>query len=181
MLETFVVLVLCAWGVASIFYQFRATADAVGRWNYFSLIPKWTFFAPRPKTTDYQLCYQDHRLGSATVAEPVEIPMVPKGGIAPAVRFIWNPSKRNTKAVNDLTSFIAGYKQRHRHRLAKNALVLELYVPYLVLLNYVSSRARVPSRDCRRRFVVRKTFGHFRSDPPVPVLESNFHRVEALA
>lgn len=181
MLEAAVVTVLCVWGIATIFYQFRATSDAVGRWNYFSLIPKWTFFAPRPKTTDYQLCYQDRLVGSDAICDPIEISVLPKGGLRPALRFIWNPSKRNTKAINDMTSFIASYKIKHRRKIAKNALALELYVPYLVMLNYVSSRARVPAAEYRRRFIVRKTFGHFRVEPPVPVLESNFHRVEALS
>ncbi|HJW95474.1 MAG TPA: hypothetical protein VJ901_17790 [Thermoanaerobaculia bacterium] len=180
MLESAVVLLLCAWGIASIFYQFRATSDAVGRWNYLSLIPKWTFFAPRPKTTDYHLCYQDRQVGSGTMCEPVELSLMPEGRVAPALRFIWNPSKRNTKAITDITSFITSYKFKHRRHLARNALALELYVPYLVMLNYVSARARVPAAEYRRRFIIRKTFGHLRDDPPVPVLESNFHRVEAV-
>ncbi|MDC0722095.1 hypothetical protein [Nannocystis bainbridge] len=181
MLEAAVVLVLCAWGIATIFYQFKATSDAVARWNFLSLIPKWTFFAPRPKTTDYQLLYQDRRLGADSMAEPVEISLMPKGRVAPVLRFLWNPCKRNTKAINDITGFITNYKARHRRRIARNALALEMYVPYLVMLNYVSSRARAPTADCRRRFIVRKSFGHIRRDPPVPVLESNFHRVEALS
>ena len=180
MLEAAVVLLLCAWGIATIFYQFRATSDAVGRWNYFSLIPKWTFFAPRPKTTDYQLFYQDHCVGSDTMCDPVEIPLMPKGRVAPALRFIWNPCKRNTKAINDLTTFITAYKAKHARLVAKDALVLELYVPYLVMLNYVSSHAPVPAPQYRRRFIVRKTFGLLRDDPPVRVLESNFHRIEGL-
>jgi hypothetical protein len=180
MLEGAVVLVLCVWGIATIFYQFHATADAVNKWNYFSLIPKWTFFAPRPKTTDYQLCYQDRCVGSGTVGDPVALAFTPNGRIASALRFIWNPSKRNSKAVIDITSFIMTYKVRHRRRIARDVLVLELYVPYLALLNYVSAHAHVPAPEYRRRFVVLQTFGYYRSEQPVPVLESNFHRVEPL-
>jgi hypothetical protein len=181
MLEGAVVLVLCVWGIATIFYQFRATADAVNKWNYLSLIPKWTFFAPRPKTTDYHLYYQDRCVGSGTVCDPVAIPLAPSGRIASALRFIWNPKKRNTKAVIDITGFITSYKARHRRRIARDVLVLELYVPYLALLNYVSSCAQVPTPEYRRRFVVLQTFGYYRTERPVPVLESNFHRVEPLA
>jgi hypothetical protein len=179
MIDYLVLLVLCVWGVATIFYQFHATADWVGKWNYFSLIPKWTFFAPRPKTTDYHLCYQDRRVGAGTMSEPVRIEMKPVSRWVAALRFIWNPHKRNTKAVVDITNFIVAYKARHRRRIARNSLALEMYVPYLSLLNFVSSYAPPAARDARRRFVVLKTSGYGSSDPAVPVLESNFHRVES--
>ena len=178
MIEKAVLLLLCVWGVATIFYQFKATADFVGKWNYFSLIPKWTFFAPRPKTTDYLLCYQDCREAQASPSEPVVIEFRQKIGFWSALRCIWNPNKRNTKAVVDITGFILSYTAAHKSRIAKNALALELYVPYILLLNFVSCYAPPSQPNCRRRFLILKTFGYCGSTPPVKVFESTFHRIE---
>lgn len=178
MLEFAILLVLAVWAVATIFNQFPATSGFVGKWSYFSLVPKWTFFAPRPKTTDFHLCYQDRRAGAGTTPAPVPIEMKPVGRWATALRFIWNPSKRNTKAVVDITNFVLTFKSRHRRRIARNALVLEMYVPYLAFLNFVSSCAPPSASGARRRFVVLKSNGYGSADPAVPVLESNFHRIE---
>jgi hypothetical protein len=177
MVEKAIVSLLIVWGVATIFYQFNATSDFVGRWNYFALVPKWTFFAPQPKTTDYLLGYQDRDEASGSIFEPVIIDLKPARGLESAFRFIWNPAKRNTKAVVDITSYVLTYVAMHRANIARNALVLELYVPYISLLNFVSGHAPPTAPDYRRRFLVLKSFGYRGSVPPVKILESNFHRI----
>lgn len=63
------------------------------------LIPVWTFFAPRPGTSDEVLLYRD-RLGEHETSEwmPVLSPRARAG------RFLWNPGKRVSKLVTDTTS-----------------------------------------------------------------------------
>lgn len=179
MIEKAILLFLGIWAIATVFYQFKATADFVGRWNYFSLIPKWTFFAPRPKTTDYLLCYQDRYGTPARDSEPVAIEFRQKGAFWPVFRFLWNPNKRNTKAIVDIAGFILSYAAANRSRIAKNALALELYVPYILLLNFVSYYAPPLQPNSKRRFLVFKTFGYCESHSPVKILESHFHRIES--
>jgi hypothetical protein len=174
-IEKVILLFLFVWAIATIFYQFKATADFVGKWNYFSLIPKWTFFAPHPKTTDYQFCYQDLDHASASPSEPV---VVEFGRPVPGLRFIWNPNKRNTKAFVDVAGFILTYVATHKRSISANMLVMELYVPYLLLLNYVSCCAPPPRPNCRRRFLVFKMFGYLGSNQPMKIFESNFHAIE---
>jgi len=166
------------WGIASIFYQFKYTAVSLGKYNFFSLIPKWTFFAPIPKITDYTLYYQDYDEIKDILHSPVEIELQKDNPLRNELRFLWNPDKRAMKTVTDLTRIILEYKRKHQKKIDRNSLVLELYNPYLLLVNYVSNYSHASSKNCKRRFLIYTSFGFFSSNKPVKTFESFFHELD---
>lgn len=177
-MEYIIIGVFIIWGIASIFYQFKLTAAALNKYNYFSLIPKWTFFAPIPKTTDYVLYYQDYDEKEDMLYPPVEIILHPDNSLKSAFKFIWNPEKRVLKSVTDLTKIIINYRKKYKKKVAQNSLILELYSPYLVMVNYVANHARPTSQNCKRRFMVYSSYGFFSTKKPVKTFESYFHEFD---
>jgi len=63
-----------------------------------SFIPVWTFFAPRPGTSDYEIVYRD-KLGGSDVSPWQVIKRPPTS----TLRGIWNPGKRYSKLITDCT------------------------------------------------------------------------------
>ncbi len=177
-MEYLVITFFICWGIASIFYQFKATASFLSPYNYFSLIPKWTFFAPSPKTTDYSLYYQDYDEVEDILHPPVEIKFQAEEGLKQSLKVLWNPDKRASKVITDLTSIILRYKKKHEKKIKRNSLVLELYNPYLLLVNYVSNYCGATSENCKRRFLIYTSFGYYSANEPVKTFESYFHELD---
>ncbi|GAA4277265.1 hypothetical protein [Aquimarina mytili] len=176
--EILIVSFFLIWGIATLFYQFRATEMYISIYNYFSLVPKWTFFAPIPKTTDYVLYYQDYDIDTDQVFDPVEIDLYGNETRFAITKLIWNPEKRPLKALTDMTSLLLKYKKKHRRKIDKNSLVLELYTPYIVLVNFVNNYAQPSSQNCKRRFLIYSTYGYFSTDDPTKTFESYFHEFD---
>ncbi len=179
-LVALIIVFLYIWGIATIFYQFKLTSRYVGKWNYFALVPKWTFFAPLPKTTDYDYYYQD-KLADADepLGPPVRIDFEPRNGFNSRLSMFWNPQKRNEKALTDLMHFILDYKTKYRDRIKTNPLVLEIYTPYILLLNFVSHLAPPAEDDCQRKFLVYSSYGHYPKREPALTFESVYHELDA--
>jgi hypothetical protein len=92
------------WFVFSVLGQLDAISQKLGRrlrwvrtWDYLGLVPKWTFFAPRPATGDVALLYRD-RLANGAITPWTEV-------LRPSSRelwnVLWNPDKRERKALID--------------------------------------------------------------------------------
>lgn len=117
------------WFAVSILNQFEN-----GRWvgplkdrDVAALIPNWTFFAPRPGTSDFELIYRD--LGADGGVGPWRV--APSGG-DPRWRFIWRPAKRREKLITDcVVSFLPEYDPASRAHL--------LGLPYLLLLALIEA------------------------------------------
>jgi hypothetical protein len=103
----------------------------------FGLIPIWTFFAPNPGMTDYYLLYRD-RLpdGSLDNWRKVELKQS-ENGFRLA---LWNPTKRNHKALSDMVSSLIRLANHRR----SEALVT---VPYILILNVVTTRPHSLAMD----------------------------------
>jgi hypothetical protein len=104
----------------------------IRRFDLCGLIPHWTFFAPVPGTADYFLLYRDQLL-DGSLTDWRELPLCDS---RKPWHIIWNPRKREKKALFDLTSALM------REVLAAPVEVAQFSVPYLVLLSYVSGLPR---------------------------------------
>lgn len=159
--------VLGAWLMVSALSQLNLPpATVLKSHDVFSLIPNWSFFAPRPGTSDYHLLFRD--LSSS--GEPgrwQEIPLADKRTLWGA---IWNPQKRQTKTLSDVV--------RGLLRLAQDKSLQDysLTLPYLVILNYVSSIPR-PGTSAQTQFMILKSEGFFSNEDPQFLFLSNTHEL----
>ncbi len=96
------------------------------------LVPHWTFFAPVPGTCDYYLLYRDE-LDDGSLTDWRELSLCDS---RQPWHLVWNPRKREKKALFDLAVALV--------REIKPDLLeaIQLSVPYLALLTYVSSVPR---------------------------------------
>jgi hypothetical protein len=132
--------VVVFWLVVTVgnqFPRFRAV-QRLKRWDVGSLLPLWTFFAPRPGVTDQVLLYRDcsprGELGPWRTALTY--------GSKPA-RAFWNPDKRVQKLVSDCAGNLLASPF-----LSDPAIVLDL--PYLVLQRVVEvSRHEFGAARCQ--------------------------------
>ena len=55
-----VIAVLSTWLCISVVLQFRPKGIiSLKQYDFFALLPRWTFFAPRPEISDYCVLYRD--------------------------------------------------------------------------------------------------------------------------
>lgn len=97
------------------------------------LVPHWTFFAPTPGTCDYYLLYRDDQLLDSSLTAWREISLCDNRR---PWHLLWNPRKREKKALFDLTTALL------REVQLEHLETIQLSVPYLALLTYVSSLPR---------------------------------------
>src|ERR1041385_2055650 len=132
----FLYLIFGIWLIASSINQFEWKFwSNVRALDCFGLLPKWTFFAPHPGTTDVRIVYRD-LLKNGNQGPWVEFPSTP---YRPAlVRMFWNPEKLENKAVFDLVQELGReYSMCKAH--PKAALVS---ISYIQLLDPIMKRAR---------------------------------------
>src|SRR5258706_8611478 len=134
MLATVIIIAgFSGWFILSVLNQFGrgALIRSIKRRDAFSLIPVWTFFAPRPGVTDYNLlfrdCARDGRCGPWYEIQP-EPPRWFKG--------LWNPGKRLRKGTTDMGNMLM------RQAVPKLAKRIYLQVPYLTLLHHACEQPR---------------------------------------
>jgi hypothetical protein len=161
--------ILIVWFVVSVMGQFESR---VIRWlrnrDHIGLIPRWTFFAPRPGRTDYHLMVQVYRDDDAQSWR--EKPLAERRTLIGAV---WNPEKRNRKALTDLVrsmvraSSSAGHDKRWH---------VQYSMPYIALLSYLSDEAAAEGAT-HVRFMVLEAEGFCYEREPWPVFLSARHVV----
>lgn len=169
MVATGLIGLLVVWYVLSILAQIYRGGwmSAVKYHDIFSLIPSWTFFAPRPGTSDLNLLYRDRLIdGQLTPWREVSLG---QGGF---LRWIWNPDKRRRKCVTDMCQSLQAYALRTRS--LERVLI---HLPYISLLNYVSALPRNGLHEATQFMLVR-TYGEDRHEEPQIVFVSNFHSLE---
>jgi hypothetical protein len=99
-----------------------------------------------------------------------EIPLANKRTLWGA---IWNPEKRKTKALSDVVRGLVRLAQD------KGLKDFSLTLPYLAILNYVSSIHR--STPCvQTQFMILKSEGFFADQDPQFLFMSNAHNVVPL-
>jgi len=160
--------VLGTWFAVSVVFQFPL--KRINQWrdlDPFGLIPHWSFFAPQPAVTDVHLLYRD-QLADGTFTAWTEIPLLEPRRWWHAV---WNPSKREKKALFDLATATAVIASQATPK------ALQVCVPYLLLLNYVSTLPRPPGGRATQ-FVLMDTQGCVSTQAPTRRLLSSLHALE---
>ena len=166
-MTTFCIAVLVAWLLISTLAQLSwAPMKKLKTHDAFSLIPNWSFFAPKPGTSDYHLVYRDTDSSGGT-GQWREIPLADERTLWGA---IWNPQKRKTKTLSDV---VRGLITLAKDRSLKD---YSLTLPYLAILNYISSLPR-SGPWVRTQFMILKSEGFYSEQDPQFLFLSNEHRL----
>jgi hypothetical protein len=163
------VAVFVLWFALSAIGQFdwRVTRWLRGH-DYFSLIPRWTFFAPRPGRTDYHLMVQ---VFHGDVPQPWrEQPLADRRTWLGA---LWNPEKRHRKALSDL---VRGVTRAMAEIDRATRWQVQYTVPYIAILNYLSAAAAGEGAS-HVRFMILECEGFYFEREPWPVFLSARHAV----
>ena len=162
--------VLGSWLLISAIAQFDTRfVERLRAHDHFSLIPRWTFFAPRPGVTDYHLMYQlfNDDIGLGWCEEEL-------ADARTLIGAVWNPQKRNKKALTDsvraFTRMSASLDQETLWRLQHT-------IPYIAVLSYLSEITR--SNDHTHiRFMILEADGFYSEQKPRLLFLSARHRSE---
>lgn len=164
-----VIVIFVVWFAFSIVGQIDSKALTwLKAHDHFSLIPRWTFFAPRPGTTDYHLVYQVYCEDETLPWREEEL--ADARTLAGAV---WNPLKRNKKALSDAVRALG----RASTDLDSDRMWQVQYsVPYLAALTFLSGRPH-PTSATHIRFMILESDGFFTEREPRMLFLSAKHRV----
>jgi hypothetical protein len=166
--ETLAMVFFTAWIVMTILLQVNPAGRI--RWfknfDYFALIPVWTFFAPNPGTTDVHLLYRD-KLRDGTVRSWREVPCR-----AGPLRALWNPNKRLQKGLSDIGVAVQRYAATH---LDRPELVLT-HPGFIILLNFVTQQPHAPLA-LFTQFTIARSYGRGSDAPADVMFLSTFHRL----
>lgn len=156
---------LIVWFVISVFAQLNLKWVAVLRsLDVLCLIPAWTFFAPRPGTTDVNLLYRD-QLVDGTIT-PWRCILTKNPGV---FRWIWNPYRRRRKCLFDMSQNLMLFAAETK---AVERIVLD--VAYIDLLNFVSCLPR-NNLHVSTQFLLAYTPGALKEHQPEVLFISAFH------
>ncbi|MDR6507729.1 hypothetical protein J2805_003436 [Arthrobacter oryzae] len=136
------------------------------------IIPSWSFFAPEPGVIDFHILVRD---------------VSPNGHVTPWHEvcshknrvwydFVWNPGQRQRKALFDVSQELTAIASSSAFRESPNTI--ELTVPYLTILNYVSELGRTPFAS-RRQFVIVSTSR--RNPDPAVLFVSGLHSIDGVS
>ncbi|WP_292811858.1 hypothetical protein [Microbacterium sp.] len=145
------------WLVASIPNQFRwRWWETVARRDALGLLPRWTFFAPRPGQHDLHLIFRDRSPVDDAITGPwrqVEFATMPWW-----LRVVWNPSRFARKAVTDVGGALvraATRAGRSGESPAVVAAMIQLNPAYLRVLGWVLAQPGDEGGDARQFALVR--------------------------
>lgn len=157
------------WLVFSVINQFGPKwMNKVKKYDYFSLIPKWTFFAPNPGSTDYHLLYRDI-LDDGEICKWTPVISPDNRSLVTA---IWNPQKRVRKAQADIVRALIRLPDEKKD----NIYFIYFTLPYLLLLNTVTNMPCGPNVRSRQ-FMVMETSGFNGRFQPRQIIRSGVHDV----
>ncbi|MDW6060506.1 hypothetical protein SAZ11_24025 [Streptomyces sp. FXJ1.4098] len=131
-------------------------------------LPISTFFAPNPGSTDTHLLMRN-RLADGSVSEWTEFPMTQARSSS---HMVWHPGLRAEKALLDIVTDLTAVLREERR-----VEYVQLTVPYLSLLNFVTSRCKsVPNAE-QVQFLLVSSAGSDESEEPSALFASAFHDV----
>lgn len=133
------------------------------------IIPKWTFFAPKPGVTDFRISY---RCFTGVNESTGLVPVFEEFFHRPFYAFIWNPNKRLKKAVFDMSVELATMLEQNHHK--NNNYYIEISLPYLLILSYVSSLPQVQLYS-KVQFVISLSSYHAGEEKLQLMYTSNIH------
>ena len=135
LLDWIIVVVLAVYLLVTLAYHLDPGDWVIRKLDYFSLVPKWTFFAPQPATRNLFLLYRDEypdgNLGSWAVLYGME-------HYRSSWSFIWNPAKRLRKTLFDLLVTLLSESGATEENRAK----IKMSISYLLILNHIAGFSR---------------------------------------
>jgi hypothetical protein len=170
LVTTLIGIALAAWLALTILNQFHRgrLIRPIKRRDVFALIPTWTFFAPRPGITDYNVLYRD-RSKDGDCSHWRELDAIRSR--ASVCRVLWNPDKRVRKGTSDMCNAVL----RVARRSAGKRLLINL--AYISLLHLVCLKPRTPLSH-ERQFLIARSTGYGAPRDPTVLFISGFHRLE---
>src|SRR6476661_7290843 len=103
------------------------------RWDFLGLLPRWTFFSMVPDS-DFCVFYRD-RIATGSLTAWRHVAPQPRT----VARVLWNPGRRQRKAVEDLC---VGFMTQFARRLHRSTKSSPWSFSYVALVYYV---AQVPA------------------------------------
>ena len=161
------------WWLLSAIGQFSDRfMTKASRHDPLTLIPRWTFFAPEPGTSDFRIVVQS-RHGGNEISDWEEVRFYDRARF----RFIFNPRKLIQKSMVDL---VQGFFQIIGHeieRLGGLRGVSMASTPYIGLAEYVEAHLdNCRTGSCEYRFaVLNSEYGVIERENQ-PVYLSNWHK-----
>ena len=162
--------VLGTWLAASVLSQDpRRKFDKVRKWDPTgALIPDWRFFAPRPGMHDHHLLVRNE---------------LPDGSYTPWQEYVqveprkwqhsfWYPGRRAEKVVIDSVGALTRLQPDLKEGGKEN---VQVSVPYLTLLNYVTRQVPHHADGKRVQFMIATSAGYDDSEEPTALFLSNTH------
>jgi hypothetical protein len=172
-METFIRIVVIVfffvWVIATIVNQFDYPwVRKIQSFDICRILPRWTFFAPNPGTSDFHILYRQKDVED-NITDFTEIPLHGKRYLS---SIIWNPEKRVKKVLLDLAITINS--QIAAKLLNENNIKLSF--GYIALLNFLST---VPLNKSTRyiQFVILESAGFIETVEPQLVICSEFHKI----
>jgi hypothetical protein len=142
----------------------------INRNDLFRLVPVWTFFAPNPGVSDFNLLSRV-KLEDGTITSFQEVPLRSKKALSVA---LFNPERRLQKVLNDHARTIL--RQIDNEITEENKQNIKLTFSYISVLNYCARLPAVPHAHAIQ-FVILESFGYQELMEPRLILNSDFHRI----
>lgn len=158
---------LVCWFALSIANNIPRWKDALARYDTLSLLPAWSFFAPRPGTNDFHCLFRD-MLEDGTLTPWTELTVVEERSI---FTVFFNPQKRALKALLDIAGELSSPSL---NQPGSKAIVLSL--GYLSLLNYLSGIQHAAT-SIQTQFMLMTSSGARLTDQPSVYFLSHFHNL----
>jgi hypothetical protein len=133
-------------------------------------LPRWTFFSMVPES-DFCILYRDRITGGPLT--PWRLIALPRRRIS---RIVWNPGRRQRKAVEDLC---VGFVTHFARRLNESEQSSPWSYWYLALVYYVAQVPPWPLGEARQ-FMISKTLG-MQEKPPEILFISPFFQLSRAA
>lgn len=163
---------LSAWMALTLMEQLQKGTRVNRRIDPLSaMIPNWRFFGPLPAMHDCHLLYRDELKGGKMTAWR-EVNIVEERRIG---HMVWHPNRRREKVLFDATEEMKSHISRERD-LRK----LQLTVPYLLLLSYVTHSCDHHPESLRTQFLLANGSGYDEeSSEPLLFFASDIHSLSA--
>ncbi len=160
---------LVSWSILSVLYQFSfPSMRTVKRFDYAGLIPRWTFFAPNPASSDHDVYYRD--LLDNDRLTPWQPLLVRRRRVI--LSLLINLDKRRQKAFSD---FVRSLSRRRRAIIGEDPS-MQLTIPYIAVLNYLSKPAVYHNPETVAcQFAIVQSFGFVTDREPRVVMQSGLH------
>ena len=148
-MEKFLIIFFIFWFFVTLVSQFRGLiSNQLRSYDFFSLIPSWTFFAPNPGTVDYNIVckitkpdhYVQHHLINTIVLRNN------------LLYSIWNPKKRRQKVLIDVVQSFVRFPVKHSSYLA-------ITVTYLLLVNFLANIFANEPKGSQLQFLIYESRG----------------------